>query len=51
MYFSSLYIIAPIAVVMAFILATSTIKILREYERAGSLRSDGSRRLKGQGWY
>ena len=48
MYFSSFYIIVPIVLVAAFILATSSVKILREYERAPwSLHLDGSRRSKG----
>jgi regulator of protease activity HflC (stomatin/prohibitin superfamily) len=49
MYFSTLYIIAPIAVVVAFILATSTVKILREYERAVVFTLGRFQKVKGPG--
>jgi regulator of protease activity HflC (stomatin/prohibitin superfamily) len=34
MLFSTLYIIIPVVVIVAFALITATVKILREYERA-----------------
>ena len=49
MYFSTLYVIAPIAVVVAFILATSTVKILREYERAVVFTLGRFQKVKGPG--
>ena len=49
MYFSTLYIIAPIIVVAAFILATATVKILREYERAVVFTLGRFQRVKGPG--
>jgi len=49
MYFSTLYIILPIVLVAAFILATSTIKILREYERAVVFTLGRFQKVKGPG--
>ena len=49
MYFSTVYIIAPILVVVAFILATSTVKILREYERAVVFTLGRFQKVKGPG--
>jgi regulator of protease activity HflC (stomatin/prohibitin superfamily) len=49
MYFSTLYVIAPIVVVVAFILATSTVKILREYERAVVFTLGRFQKVKGPG--
>ena len=49
MYFSTLYIIAPILVIVAFILATSTVKILREYERAVVFTLGRFQKVKGPG--
>jgi regulator of protease activity HflC (stomatin/prohibitin superfamily) len=47
--FPFLYIIGPIAVVVAFIVATSTIKILREYERAVVFTLGRFQKVKGPG--
>ena len=49
MYFSTLYIILPIVLVAAFILATSTVKILREYERAVVFTLGRFQKVKGPG--
>jgi regulator of protease activity HflC (stomatin/prohibitin superfamily) len=49
MYFSTLYIIGPIVVVVAFILAKSTVKILREYERAVVFTLGRFQKVKGPG--
>ena len=49
MYFSTLYIIAPIVVVVAFILVTATVKILREYERAVVFTLGRFQKVKGPG--
>jgi regulator of protease activity HflC (stomatin/prohibitin superfamily) len=49
MYFSTLYVIAPSVVVVAFILATSTVKILREYERAVVFTLGRFQKVKGPG--
>ena len=49
MYFSALYVIAPILVIVAFILATSTVKILREYERAVVFTLGRFQKVKGPG--
>jgi regulator of protease activity HflC (stomatin/prohibitin superfamily) len=34
MFFSTLYIVIPVVVIVAFALIMATVKILREYERA-----------------
>ena len=47
MYFSTLYIILPIVLVAAFILATSTVKIMREYERAVVFTLGRFQKVKG----
>jgi regulator of protease activity HflC (stomatin/prohibitin superfamily) len=49
MYFSTLYIILPAVLVAAFILATSTVKILREYERAVVFTLGRFQKVKGPG--
>jgi regulator of protease activity HflC (stomatin/prohibitin superfamily) len=49
MYFSSLYVTLPIVLVAAFILLTSTIKILREYERAVVFTLGRFQKVKGPG--
>jgi regulator of protease activity HflC (stomatin/prohibitin superfamily) len=49
MYFSTLYIVVPIVLVAAFILATSTVKILREYERAVVFTLGRFQKVKGPG--
>jgi len=49
MYFSTLYVIAPVVVVVFFVLATATVKILREYERAVVFTLGRFQRVKGPG--
>jgi regulator of protease activity HflC (stomatin/prohibitin superfamily) len=49
MYFSTVYVILPIFLVAAFILLTSTIKILREYERAVVFTLGRFQKVKGPG--
>jgi regulator of protease activity HflC (stomatin/prohibitin superfamily) len=49
MYFSTLFIIPPIVLVVAFILTTSTIKILREYEHAVVFTLGRFQKVKGPG--
>jgi regulator of protease activity HflC (stomatin/prohibitin superfamily) len=49
MSFPTLYVIAPVLVVVAFILATSTVKILREYERAVVFTLGRFQKVKGPG--
>jgi regulator of protease activity HflC (stomatin/prohibitin superfamily) len=48
-YFSTLYIIAPILIVAAFILITASVKILREYERAVVFTLGRFEKVKGPG--
>jgi regulator of protease activity HflC (stomatin/prohibitin superfamily) len=49
MYFSTLYVIGPIVVVVALILITSAVKILREYERAVVFTLGRFQKVKGPG--
>jgi regulator of protease activity HflC (stomatin/prohibitin superfamily) len=49
MFFSSLYVVAPIIVVGGFILITASVKILREYERAVVFTLGRFQRVKGPG--
>jgi regulator of protease activity HflC (stomatin/prohibitin superfamily) len=49
MYFSTLFVVTPIIVIAAFILLTSTIKILREYERAVVFTLGRFQKVKGPG--
>jgi regulator of protease activity HflC (stomatin/prohibitin superfamily) len=49
MYFSSLYVIGPIVVIVAFIPVTSAVKILREYERAVVFTLGRFQKVKGPG--
>ena len=49
MYLTTLFILPPIVLVAVFILATSTVKILREYERAVVFTLGRFQRVKGPG--
>jgi regulator of protease activity HflC (stomatin/prohibitin superfamily) len=49
MYFSIVYAVVPVCLVVAFILLTSAIKILREYERAVVFTLGRFKRVKGPG--
>jgi regulator of protease activity HflC (stomatin/prohibitin superfamily) len=49
MYFSTLYIILPFAVIAAFALIMATVKILREYERAVVFTLGRFQKVKGPG--
>jgi regulator of protease activity HflC (stomatin/prohibitin superfamily) len=49
MFFSVTYVLVPIIVVVAFILATAAVKILREYERAVVFTLGRFQKVKGPG--
>jgi regulator of protease activity HflC (stomatin/prohibitin superfamily) len=49
MSFSSLYYILPLVVIVAFVVITATVKILREYERAVVFTLGRFQRVKGPG--
>jgi regulator of protease activity HflC (stomatin/prohibitin superfamily) len=49
MYFSTLYLIAPLVVVAAFIFVKATVKVLREYERAVVFTLGRFEKVKGPG--
>ena len=49
MSFSTLYFFIPITIVAVFILITSTVKILREYERAVVFTLGRFQKVKGPG--
>jgi regulator of protease activity HflC (stomatin/prohibitin superfamily) len=49
LYFSMFYVVVPVCVVAAFILLTSAVKILREYERAVVFTLGRFQRVKGPG--
>lgn len=49
MFFSTLYIVIPVVVIVAFALTTATVKILREYERAVVFTWGRFQEVKGPG--
>lgn len=49
MYFSTIYVIIPFLLIVAFIVITASIKILREYERAVVFTLGRFQRVKGPG--
>jgi regulator of protease activity HflC (stomatin/prohibitin superfamily) len=49
MFISAFYVVVPIAVIVAFVLITATVKILREYERAVVFTLGRFQQVKGPG--
>ena len=49
MFFSTLYIVLPVVLVVAFTLIMATVKVLREYERAVVFTLGRFQKVKGPG--